>query len=138
MILLDTNVVSEMMKPEPAVRVVSWMETKSASSLCVCSITQAEIFHGILLLPRGRRRQALEAAALAMFAEDFAERLLVFDSAAAIAYAHITVERRQAGRPIAAFDAQIAAIARAAGAALATRNTADFEHCGVELINPWN
>src|SRR5881227_374968 len=78
MILLDTNVVSEMMKPEPAARVVSWMEREPASSLYVTSITQAEIMHGVMLLPQGRRRKALEAAAQAMFSEDFAERLLAF------------------------------------------------------------
>src|SRR5256885_12953252 len=85
MILLDTNVVSEMMKPEPAARVVSWMEREPASSLYVTSITQAEIMHGVMLLPQGRRRKALEAAAQAMFSEDFAERLLAFGSEAALA-----------------------------------------------------
>ena len=137
MILLDTNVVSEMMKPEPAARVVSWMEREPASSLYVTSITQAEIMHGVMLLPQGRRRKALEAAAQAMFSEDFAERLLAFGSEAALAYAHISVERRRRGRPIAAFDAQIAAIARAAGATLATRNITDFDHCAIRVVNPW-
>jgi toxin FitB len=137
MILLDTNVVCEMMKPEPAARVVSWMEREPASSLYVTTITQAEIMHGMMLQPQGRRRKALEAAAQAMFSEDFAERLLAFGSEAALAYAHIAVERRRRGRPIAAFDAQIAAIARAAGATLATRNITDFDHCAIRVVNPW-
>jgi predicted nucleic acid-binding protein len=137
MILLDTNVVSEMMKREPAERVVSWMANEPASNLYVSSITQAEILHGVMLLPQGRRRKALETAAATMFAEDFAERLLVFGSEAAVAYALICIERKRRGHPIAAFDAQIAAIARASGATLATRNTTDFEYCEIKLLNPW-
>ncbi|MGH7748413.1 MAG: PIN domain-containing protein, partial [Candidatus Dormibacteria bacterium] len=85
MILLDSNVVSEMMKPEPAARVISWMKREPASNLYVTRITQAEIFHGVMSLPQGRRRRALEAAAEAMFAEDFADRVLVFGSEAALA-----------------------------------------------------
>src|SRR5205085_11277498 len=103
MILLDTNVVSEMMKPEPAARVVSWIEREPGSSLYVTSITQAEIMHGVMLLPQGRRRRALDAAAHAMFSEDFADRLIAFGSEAALAYAHTRVERRRPGPPIAAF-----------------------------------
>ncbi|MGH8132967.1 MAG: type II toxin-antitoxin system VapC family toxin [Steroidobacteraceae bacterium] len=137
MILLDSNVVSEMMKPQPAARVISWMKREPASNLYVTRITQAEIFHGVMSLPQGRRRRALEAAAEAMFAEDFADRVLVFGSEAALAYAHIVVERRRRGRPIAAFDAQSAAIARASGATLATRNLADFDYCAVKVVNPW-
>lgn len=92
---------------------------------------------GARLLPVGRRRTALEGALLAMFAEDFAGRILPFDVGAVPAYVEIVSTRRSSGRPISQFDAQIAAIARQAGAALATRNTADFERCGVALIDPW-
>lgn len=90
-----------------------------------------------MLLPAGKRRSAFETAANAMFREDFAGRILPFGSDAAHPYARIAVERRRAGRPISHFDAQIAAIARSTGAAVATRNVSDYEGCGVKLINPW-
>ncbi len=137
MIVLDTNVVSELMKPGPAASVLDWMAEQPASSLYTTSITQAEILHGIGLLPAGRRRDALERAAEAMFAQDFVGRVLVFGSDAASPYARIAVERRCAGRPISQFDAQIAAIARAAGAAIATRDVQGYAGCGLRLINPW-
>jgi predicted nucleic acid-binding protein len=137
MILLDTNVVSELMKSAPAARVVGWVATQPASSLYTTSITEAEILHGILLLPSGQRRRAIEAAARAMFSEDFLGRVLPFGSAAAFRYAEIAADRRRARRPISTFDAQIAAIARAVGAALATRNVADFAGCKIEVVNPW-
>ena len=137
MIILDTNVLSELMKPAPAESVVRWMAAQPATSLYTTSITQAEIFHGIMLLPSGRRRNAFEAAAEAMFNEDFAGRILPFGSDAARPYARIAAERRRAGRPISHFDAQIAAIARSTGAAIATRNVADYAGCGVKVINPW-
>ena len=113
------------------------MAALPASILCTTSITQAEILHGLMLLPRGRRRNALEAAATAMFEEDFSGRILGFGTHAAPRYAQIASDRRRAGRPISHFDAQIAAIARLAGAALATRNLADFEGCGLTVVNPW-
>lgn len=137
MIILDTNVLSELMKPAPARGVVDWMAGQPATNLYTSSITQAEILHGLLLLPPGRRRRALEAAATAMFAEDFAGRVLGFGTDAAQPYAQIATDRRRAGRPISHFDAQIAAIARFTGAAIATRNTPDFVGCGVTLIDPW-
>lgn len=137
MIILDTNVVSELMKPLPAERVSHWVAQEPAGNLCTTSITQAEILHGVLLLVPGRKRKALEAAVEAMFEQEFAGRVLAFDSDAARAYATIAVERRHAGRPISQFDAQIAAIARCTGAVLATRNAADFDHCGFKVVNPW-
>ena len=137
MIVLDTNVLSELMRPAPSERVVRWIAGQPATSLYTTSITQAEILHGIMLLPSGRRRSALEFAAEAMFSEDFGGRVLPFGSEAALPYARIAAERRRAGRPISHFDAQIAAIARSAGAAIATRNVADYDACGVEVINPW-
>lgn len=137
MILLDTNVLSELMKPAPAGSVMRWMASQPATSLYTTSITQAEILHGVMLLPPGRRRNAIEAAAETMFREDFGGRILPFGSDAAHPYARIATERRRAGRPISHFDAQIAAIARSAGAAIATRNVTDYEDCGVKVINPW-
>jgi predicted nucleic acid-binding protein len=137
MIILDTNVLSELMKPKPDPAVVAWMGGQPAASLYTTSITQAEILYGVMLLPRSRRRSALEDAATSMFAEDFGERILGFDRDAAQAYAQIASDRRRAGRPISHFDAQIAAIARFMGAAIATRNTADLDGCGVAVVNPW-
>ena len=138
MIVLDTNVVSELMKSSPDESVVGWATGEPATSLYTTSITLAEILHGILLLPSGKRRAGLEAAAEAMFHEDFAGRVLAFGADAARSYARIAADRRRAGRPIAHFDAQIAAIAHSAGAAIATRNVTDYEGCGVKLINPWD
>jgi hypothetical protein len=126
MIILDTNVLSELMKPKPDPTVVAWLGDQPATSLYTTSITQAEILYGLMLLPRSRRRTALEAAATSMFAEDFAERILGFGRDAAPGYAQIASGRRRTGRPISHFDAQIAAIARFMGAAIATRNTADW------------
>ncbi len=138
MIILDTNVVSELMRPLPAAKVRDWVAAQPTSSLYTTSITQAEILHGIALLPPGRRRDALERAADAMFAQEFAGRILAFGSDAAQPYARIAVRRRRAGRPISQFDAQIAAIAQATGAAIATRDVAGYSDCGVRLIDPWN
>ncbi|MBI2294963.1 MAG: type II toxin-antitoxin system VapC family toxin [Betaproteobacteria bacterium] len=137
MILLDTNVLSELMKPAPSEGVMRWMAAQPATSLYTTSVTQAEILHGVMLLPPGRRRNAIEAAAEAMFREDFGGRILPFGSDAAHPYARIAAERRRAGRPISHFDAQIAAIARSTGAAIATRNVTDYDDCGVKVINPW-
>ncbi len=125
------------MRPAPAGRVVRWVTAQPATSLYTTSIAQAEILHGILLLPPGRRRTTLQAAAEAMFNEDFDGRVLPFGSQSALIYASIAVERRRAGRPISQFDAPIAAISRSAGAAIATRNVSDYEGCGVKVINPW-
>jgi predicted nucleic acid-binding protein len=138
MIVLDTNVLSELMKPEPEARVVAWVAAQDAENLFTTSISQAEILHGVGLLPSGRRRRGFEAAAEAMFREDFRDRVLAFDSEAARPYAEIAVERRRVGRPISHFDAQIAAIAVRSGAMIATRNVTDFEACGVRIIDPWN
>ncbi len=137
MIILDTNVLSELMKPAPASIVVHWIGAQAAASLYTTSITQAEILHGIMLLPPGRRRASLEAAATAMFAEDFEGRILGFGADAASPYAQIAAGRHRAGRPISHFDAQIAAIARTTGGVLATRNVQDFVDCGVSVVDPW-
>jgi len=137
MILLDTNVLSELMKPAPNPGVVRWIAARSAATLYTTSITQAEILHGVMLLPAGKRRTAFQAAAEAMFSDDFSGRILPFGTDAAPLYAQIAVARRKLGRPISHFDAQIAAIARSTGATIATRDIPDFEDCGVKLVDPW-
>jgi predicted nucleic acid-binding protein len=137
MIILDTNVLSELMKPAPASRVVDWIATQPAASLYTTSVTQAEILHGIMVLPAGRRRRSLELAATSMFAEEFGGRILGFNSDAALPYARIASNRRRVGRPISHFDAQIAAIALSTGGSLATRNVGDFDDCGVTVVDPW-
>lgn len=135
MIILDTNVVSELMRPAPDPGVVAWVAGEGA--LWLTAVSEAELRLGVALMPPGARASAVGAAVGAMLAEDFAGRILPFDGAAARAYAAICADRRAAGRPIAAFDAMIAAIARAAGATVATRNQRDFEGCGVDIVNPW-
>jgi predicted nucleic acid-binding protein len=136
--ILDTNVVSEPMRPTPSPAVLAWLaESHERGEHFVTTITLAEILFGIELLPRGKRRDRMLAQAEAVFAEDFAGRVLPFDEDAARAFPQIATQRRAQGRPIADLDAQIAAIARSRGAFLATRNTIDFEGCGVRLVNPW-
>lgn len=138
MIILDTNVISEVMKPAPLASVLRWLGKYPASRLFTTTITQAEVLYGVELLEKGRRRAALQAAVEKMFAEDFAGRVLPFDSEAAQAFPRIALARRAAGRPVTQFDTQIAAIAHALGAAVATRNTVDFDWCGVTVLNPWS
>ena len=137
MIVLDTNVISEAMSSSPNRSVSRWLSAQMAVELFTTSISLAEILYGIELLPPGKRRNALLVSAEAMFIRLFSGRVLVFDEPAARAFPSIAVDRRLQGRPISLFDAQTAAIARASGAILATRNTADFKGCGVRLINPW-
>lgn len=138
MIIADTNVVSELMSPFPSERVREWIRRERLlNDICLTTVNVAEILYGVELLPRGKRRDALSLAAEAMFAEDFVARILSFDEPAARAFAEIAASRRSQGRPISEFDAQIASIAPSTGAALATRNTSDFEGCGVQLVNPW-
>lgn len=135
MIVLDTNVVSELMRSAPDPGVSAWVA--SQGGLWLTAVSEAELRLGVALMPVGARASAVGAAVAAMLAEDFAGRILPFDGAAARAYAAICADRRAGGRPIAAFDAMIAAIALAHGATVATRNLRDFEGCGVDLVNPW-
>jgi len=137
MIVLDTNVLSELMRSQPGAAVFAWVAAQPRAALYTTSVNKAEIFDGISVLPEGRRRSALAVAAEAMFIDDFAGRVLPFDEAAAVHYADIVAARRREGRPIEAFDAQIAATARVAGAELATRDVGDFAGCGLILVNPW-
>ena len=138
MILLDTNVISEMMRKEPAQVVLDWFAKHDASDLFISAVTEAELRTGVAILPDGQRRDRLQLAIDALIDQDFQSRVLPFDSLAAKAYAEIVSQRRTAGRPIAEADCQIAAIARATNAPIATRNVKDFDGCGVRVINPWN
>jgi predicted nucleic acid-binding protein len=136
-IILDTNVVSELMKPRPNAAVLEWLTGQSRDSLRTTSITKAEILYGVVRLPDGRRKADLAAETQRMFREDFPEPALAFDDAATPYYAEILGARRRAGRPMTSLDAQIAAIAAANSAAVATRNVSDFDGCGVKVIDPW-
>jgi predicted nucleic acid-binding protein len=137
MIILDTNVLSETLRPTPSTRVLEWMRSEPASALFTTAIAESELLDRFALLPEGKRRQSLESVIDLIFAEDLAGRVLPFDSAAAREFADIAASRRRAGRPISEADARIAAIARSRGAALATRNVGDFAGCQLELIDPW-
>ncbi len=138
MIVLDTNVVSELMLPHPASQVVDWVGRQSALRLYISSISEAELRYGVGILPEGNRRKTLQAAVEGLLREDFAGRILPFDSAAARAYAVIAGVRRNAGRPISQPDCQIAAITRSVGATVATRDTGGFDGCGIRVVNPWS
>jgi predicted nucleic acid-binding protein len=136
MIVLDTNVVSELMRPSPSARVVAWVRGQGDGELYTTAITLAEIRYGIERLPGGRRKQVLAAAADELFGA-FEDQVLPFDARAARRYAAIVSGRDRAGGPIDGFDAQIASICREHQAALATRNGIDFDHTGVDVIDPW-
>ena len=138
MIILDTNVLSEFMRPKPSPQVVAWAAKYPATGFFTTAITEAEIFLGIELLSKGKRREGLLAAAEAMFAQDFAGRVLGFESEAARVYSRIAAQCRSLGKPISHADAQIAAIVRVRGAKLATRNITDFANCSLEMVDPWN
>ena len=135
--ILDTNVVSELMAPSPSELVVHWMRQHLLENLFVTSITVGEILYGVEILPKGKRRDRLHEKAEAVFAEDFFGRVLPFDAQAARAFATIAATRRAQGHPISEPDARIAATARVNEALLATRDTGDFEGCGLHLVNPW-
>jgi toxin FitB len=137
LIILDTNVVSELMRPAPSPRVTEWIAKQAATGLCTTSITEAEILYGIELVAKGKRREGLLAAAEAMFTEDWTGRVFGFESDAARAFSKIAARRRSLGKPISHADSQIASIALARGAKLATRNVTDFEDCGINLVDPW-
>ena len=137
MIVLDTNVVSELMRITPQPEVLAWLDDQPTSTLFVTTITEAEILTGIAILPDGGRRRGLTAAVERALGVLFAERILSFDSASAHAYASIAAARRAAGNPISQADCQISAVARSRGASVATRDVKGFRDCGIEVINPW-
>jgi toxin FitB len=135
-IVVDTNVVSELMRPSPAAPVRDWVSAQAPGELCTTAITVAEIRYGLERLADGRRKDSLLAAATEVFAA-FGEYIQPFDADAAIWYATIVAQRNRLGLPIDGFDAQIAAICRTHGAALATRNAKDFRDTGIDVTDPW-
>ena len=137
MIVLDTNVLSEEIRPSPSPNVLRWFEAQAPVSVFTTAVSQAEMLYGLELLPIGRRRSALQVAIEKVFSEEFAGRILPFDQDAARAFAKIVARRDALGRPISQFDGMIAAIALSRRAALATRNTADFRDCGLKIVDPW-
>ena len=137
MILLDTNVVSEVMTVVPSKAVLGWLNHHDSNSLYVSTITIGEIEYGLRALPVGKRRLQLKEKFERFISEAFAERVLVYDEAAACTYGDLMGIRKELGRPMSVPDGQIAAIARSRGLAVATRNTRDFEDCGVDVINPF-
>lgn len=137
MIVIDTNVVSELMRRVAAAAVLEWFDRQVPEALHFNAVGEAELRFGVALLPAGRRRDDLMAAVEMVAEREFAGRVLPFDSAAAAAYAIIAAAQRADGRPIAQADCQIAAIARSRGAAIATRNIRDFLDCGIDVLDPW-
>jgi len=136
--LLDTNVLSEFMRPQPSEAVTAWLDRLPAKQVWTSAISRAEILLGLALMPAGKRQVALARAAQAMFEEDLAGNCLPFDERAALHYAAIVARRTHSGRPISTEDAQIAAIAIANNLTLATRNVSDFEGIdGLRIANPW-
>jgi hypothetical protein len=136
-IILDTNVLSALMRQAPEVPVVAWLDRQPAESVWITSITLFEARLGLALLPTGRRRKALEAAFAQLLAEDLENRVLDFDSAAATEAASLAAERQKAGRPVDMRDTQIAGIALARHATLATRNVRHFRDLNVPVVDPW-
>ncbi|MFN0090764.1 MAG: type II toxin-antitoxin system VapC family toxin [Acidimicrobiales bacterium] len=137
MIVLDTNVVSELMRAAPAPVVVDWVDRQRATEVHLTAITVAELLYGVGRLPGGSRKTELAERIEAMLSDDFDHRVLPFDETSAAHYADIVVRRERAGRPISTADAQIAATCRSHRARLATRNTDDFADTGITLHNPW-
>lgn len=137
MILLDTNIISELMKPVPAAKVMYWLDKEEVTELFISTITIAEIAYGINALAKGRRKQSLEDAFYKAINESFKHRHLYFDENAAHAYGKLMAKRKEQGKPLSILDGQIAAIATVHGAAIATRNVKDFSNLNLELINPF-
>jgi toxin FitB len=136
-IALDTNVISELARQVPDPGVLSWLDSLEVTDVVTTAVTAAELRYSVARLPGGHRKRELTAVIRGILTEDFQGRVLPFDVRASVQYAEIVTDRERAGRPIGVADAQIAAICRDLGAMLATRNTADFEQTGIELINPW-
>jgi predicted nucleic acid-binding protein len=138
MIVLDANVLSEVLRPVPDDRPLSWLAAQPRSALFTTTVTRAELLYGAQLLPDGHRKVALLAAIRQFFSLDMAGQVLGFDNEAADHYGQIAAVRKNGGKPISQFDAMIAAMARSRGARLATRNVKDFVGCGIEVIDPWS
>ena len=138
MFVLDTNVVSELLRPVPNPAVEAWVGSRPAGSLFFTAVGEAELRYGIAIMASGARRDRLAAVVEAVVGEDFADRVLPFDSWAARSYARIAALRRAIGRPASQPDCQIAAIADSLGAIVVTRNTRDFDGTGVTVVDPWS
>jgi predicted nucleic acid-binding protein len=136
-IILDTNVISELARQVPDTGVLAWLDSLQISEVATTAVTAAELRYGVARLPDGHRKRELTVVIRGILAEDFYGRVLPFDERASIRYADVVTGREKIGRPIGVADAQIAAICRDSDAILATRNTADFEETGIELIDPW-
>jgi predicted nucleic acid-binding protein len=137
MLILDTNIISEMMRPVPHERAAAWIEAQPLDHLALTAVTVAELLYGLDRLPDGRRKDDLSGRLDAVLRRGFGGRVLPFDHAAAQTYGRLKGERERAGRPLVGYDAMIAAIAQTHGAGIVTRNVDDFEGCGVTIINPW-
>ena len=137
MIVLDTNVLSALMRQTPEAPVVAWLDRQPAESVWITSITLFEARLGLALLPKGRRRQTLEAAFAQLLEHDLENRVLDFDSAAATEAALLAAQRQKTGRPVDMRDTQIAGIALARRATLATRNVRHFQDLNVPVVDPW-
>lgn len=137
MIVMDTNVLSELARPKPSQLVIEWVDAQDSSSLMITALTAAEVRAGIALLPDGRTKREVGLQMESLLTDTFAGFVLDFDVGSSSHYADIVAGRSRAGRPISVFDAQIAAVCRQHEAILATRNTADFTGTGIQLINPW-
>ncbi len=138
MILLDTNVLSELMRADASQQVIHWLDQQAASSLYISAITRAEIELGICLLSNGKKKNRLKVAAQGMF-DEFSDRCLSFDESSAVVYAQLVVNRRALGRPVSVEDAQIASIALSHRLIRATRNTSDFRFIDeLTIFNPWD
>ncbi len=137
MIVLDTNVISEAFKPQANARVGVWLARLDPKDVFTTAVSQAELYTGLAILPDGERKRALAEVIDMFFASILQTRPLAFGEQEALEFARIHAHRRRLGRPIADFDGQIAATARVREFAVATRNTSDFEHCGIKLVNPW-
>ncbi|MCL1926881.1 MAG: type II toxin-antitoxin system VapC family toxin [Syntrophorhabdaceae bacterium] len=137
MIVLDTNVLSEFLRPAPDARAIAWLNAQTRSLLFTTAISRGEMLHGVFLLPDGMRKTRMREEVMAIFTVDMGNRVLPYDSDAADAYAAISAARRAQGRPISQSDAMIAGIVRSHGATLATRNVRDFQDCAIDVIDPW-
>lgn len=137
MIVLDTNVVSELLRPTSSTRVLKWVDAQPAQQLWLCSVVTSELLYGLARLPDGKRKQQLAHALHAAIIEDFDSRVLPFDFEASLIYADLVAQHDRLGKPISMADAQIAAIGLRHEAALATRNIKDFESTGLDLVDPW-
>ena len=137
MVVVDTNVLSELMRPASDTVIASWVAERATSSLYLTAVNEAELRFGLAIMPQGRRRDGLAEGLERMLRNGFANRVLPFDSAAASAYAEIADARRAMGRPMPEADCQIAAIARSRGMAVVTRNVRDFADTGIDVIDPW-